>query len=126
MPEFSSSTEKSSIGVMHLKRYWEKCMAIRTGVLESGSMQEEWNIDYTLLNVLGLGLEQTITYLYQQAPSFEQFEKWILSVNDGALSSEKSMSLMLLFHVKDRKRIITVLKRCLMLMILLSGMRMDM
>jgi hypothetical protein len=68
------STEKGTIGIMHLKRYWEKCMAKRNGELTEDSLQEEWNTDTILLSALGLGLEQTIRYLYTEAPAFDQFE----------------------------------------------------
>ena len=41
-------------------------------------MPDEWQLDSTLLFTLGLGIEQTMIYLYQNAPSFDQFEQWIV------------------------------------------------
>ncbi|HKP33031.1 MAG TPA: phytanoyl-CoA dioxygenase family protein [Chitinophagaceae bacterium] len=87
--QFSSSSEKSSIGVMHLKRYWEKSLAKRDGSIPQQAFQEEWNLDFTLLNTLGLGLEQTIQYLYQQKPDLDEFEKWILNINGGSIPETK-------------------------------------
>ena len=86
--EFSSSTEKGSIGIMHLKRYWEKSLAKRDGSISQQAFQEEWNLDFTLLNTLGLGLEQTIKYLYQEKPGFDAFERWILNVNAGSIPDD--------------------------------------
>ena len=79
------STETGSIGIMHLKRYWDKGIARRNGSLTQDTYQEEWNLDITLLCALGLGLEQTITYLYQEAPRFDEFEQWILQLNGGSI-----------------------------------------
>ena len=81
------STETGRIGIMHLKRYWEKGIARRNGGLADNTYQEEWNLDVTLLCALSLGLEQTITYLYQAAPQFHEFEQWVLDVNGGAIPS---------------------------------------
>ncbi|MBL0054790.1 MAG: phytanoyl-CoA dioxygenase family protein [Chitinophagaceae bacterium] len=82
------STEPGRLGVLHLKRYWEKIRLIRSGKLAPDAYQEEWNIDNTLLSVLELGLEQTLRYLYQNAPDFGKFESWILSMNKGQLHEE--------------------------------------
>jgi hypothetical protein len=81
--ELSSPLEKGSLGIMHLKRFWEKSMAKRDGRLSQQAFQEEWNLDFTLLNALGLGLEQTIKHLYQEKPGFEEFEEWIVQLNSG-------------------------------------------
>jgi ectoine hydroxylase-related dioxygenase (phytanoyl-CoA dioxygenase family) len=87
--DLPSSSEKGTLGILHLKRYWSKCMAIRQGKLQQDQYREEWIKDRTLLHTMGLGLEQTIKYLYQNAPDFETFEKWILEVNSGNIPSEK-------------------------------------
>lgn len=83
------ATEKGTLGVMHLKRYWEKCRARRSGSLAADALQEEWNTDITLLAALGLGLEQTIKYIYLGEGGFDEFEKWVLAVNHGNLAKEK-------------------------------------
>ncbi len=83
--QLSDSTEQGTIGIMHLKRFWDKSMAKREGVLEQQAYQEEWNLDFTLLSALGLGLEQTMRYLYMEKPAFEEFEKWILELNGGSI-----------------------------------------
>src|SRR5271165_4683000 len=79
--ELPLSTETGKLQVMHLKRYWHKSILKRDGKLEPGSFQDEWKIDTTLLTVLGLGLEQTMVYVYRERPSFEEFENWILETS---------------------------------------------
>ncbi|MDB5015720.1 MAG: phytanoyl-CoA dioxygenase PhyH [Mucilaginibacter sp.] len=81
--EISSSSETGKIQVMHLKRYWNKAILNRDGKLKADAFQDEWKMDTTLLTALGIGLEQTIQYVYQSAPSFDEFENWILAVTGG-------------------------------------------
>lgn len=85
----AASTEPGSLGVMHLKRYWDKNRLKKSGKLVPGALQEEWNIDTTLLAVLGLGLEQTIKWLYASNSDFQSFEDWIIAVTNGGLSQIK-------------------------------------
>ena len=83
-----SSHETGKLNVKHLKRYWSKSILKKDGKLSSDAFIDEWRTDTTLLAVMGLGLEQTIQYVYQEAPSFEEFENWILTVS-GDLDKEK-------------------------------------
>lgn len=84
-----SSDETGIIGIKHLKRYWAKSIAVRNGLLPADELQAEWNKDNFLLNILGLGLEQTIKELYFGQPGFEEFEKWVLEINQGVIAAEK-------------------------------------
>ncbi|WP_295655602.1 phytanoyl-CoA dioxygenase family protein [uncultured Mucilaginibacter sp.] len=81
--EIVPSSEMGKIKVMHLKRYWSKALLKRNGKLKQDALQEEWNLDTILLHTLGLGLEQTSKYVYQEVPDFEKFEDWILEVTGG-------------------------------------------
>jgi hypothetical protein len=74
---------------MHLKRYWEKSIAIKKGELAPDALQEEWNTDITMLAALGLGLEQTIKQVFHSNENFEAFEQWVLNVNGGKLVQQK-------------------------------------
>ncbi len=87
--QLTSSAETGNLGVSHLKRYWDKHRLKRAGQLSEDALAEEWNIDNTLLAILGLGLEQTITWLYKTNPDFKAFEDWILAINNGNLSTTK-------------------------------------
>ncbi|HEY0244069.1 MAG TPA: phytanoyl-CoA dioxygenase family protein [Mucilaginibacter sp.] len=73
-----SSFETGKLGVRHLKRFWNKALLNRENRLPKTDWHNEWQIDKTMFSVLGIGLEQCITYLFQYAPSFEQFEEWII------------------------------------------------
>ncbi len=85
----AKSEEIGSIGIMHLKRYWQKCQLKKVNKLDPNAFAEEWNNDITLLASLSLGLEQTLKYIYNSSEDFEGFEKWILSVNNQILNIEK-------------------------------------
>lgn len=83
------SSKISGIGIMHLERFWQKAMARRAGRMEGKELAEEWHTDTTMLAMLGLGLEQTIRYLYEAAPDMAGFESWILEKNNGRTDPEK-------------------------------------
>lgn len=88
-PELTLSNETGSIGIMHLKRYWHKAMAKKEGALAHTAYEDEWNLDITMLSALGLGLEQTIKYLFLENPGFPEFEQWIVGVNGGSVPAER-------------------------------------
>jgi hypothetical protein len=101
--EIISSAETGKLQVMHLKRYWNKSILKREGKLEAGSINDEWKIDTTLLTALGLGLEPTMKYLYQTAPSFDQFENWILETT-GGIDAERIKQFNHLFTTKNEAK----------------------
>jgi hypothetical protein len=85
----SPSSVAGNLGVLHLKRYWEKSVARKNGSLPIDALQEEWNTDITMLAALGLGLEQTIKEVFLYSASFEDFEQWVLQVNGGKLVQQR-------------------------------------
>ena len=97
----SDSTEIGSLGVMHLKRYWQKCQLKKDGSLASDAFPEEWNIDIILLSALGLGLEQTLKEIYNSLKDFNDFENWVLSINNGELPKEKIEQLNRYIHNRE-------------------------
>jgi len=74
--EIASMTDAGSIGVCHLKRLWSSSMALRAG--HACARDDEWHQDKLLLDGLGLGLHQTMRFLFDTAPSFSEFEEWIV------------------------------------------------
>lgn len=84
--ELEKSNSISGIGIMHLKRYWQKAQLRKSGELSPDAFPKEWTTDITLLAALGLGLEQTIKHLFEANESFEEFENWIMQVNHQTLS----------------------------------------
>lgn len=81
------SQEKSGLGILHLKRFWTKTILKKNRLIATDAFNEEWNIDHGLLNAIGIGLEPTLTYLYLNSESFEDFEQWILKQTNGTLSN---------------------------------------
>lgn len=73
-----SSQETGKLRIMHLKRYWEKSLLKREGKTIDNETKEELRLDRILLFALGLGLQQTAVYLFENMPAFEQFEDWII------------------------------------------------
>lgn len=86
------STASCRIGVLHLKRYWQKYQLIKSGQLPPDAYQEEWITDTTLLAALGLGLEQTVKHIYNSQESFESFENWVNAVINSGEIKEKIQS----------------------------------
>lgn len=75
-PTIPLSTEVGTLNIPHLKRFWFALSAQREG--QPTGRPDEYERDRLVLDVLGLGLGQTMQYLFTYAPSFEQFETWIL------------------------------------------------
>lgn len=84
-----ASAETGALGIMHLKRYWARQIATLNMQLSSGAYPEEWPLDNYLFSTLGLGLEQTLRFIFTENPGFDHFEKWILELNNGYPDREK-------------------------------------
>jgi hypothetical protein len=84
----SAQDEPVTLGAVHLKRLWCRTLATRQG---KPAVEEEmdWLFDQILLSGLNLALEETMQYLYQTGPSFEEFERWILERNNGRVEPER-------------------------------------
>jgi hypothetical protein len=61
---------------------WSRAMAARQGRPVPASQQER-QLDYLVIHATGLGLEQTMHYRGQHAPTFEEFERWIVATTGG-------------------------------------------
>src|SRR5580692_3864180 len=81
-PVLAPATEIGSLGIFQLKRLWSRAMAGRRGHLPLATMRER-HLDTLVIHASGLGLEQTMGYLSREAPSFEEFERWIVSTTGG-------------------------------------------
>ena len=82
----ANSEETGRLGVRHLKRFWQRTLAGRSGKSVETS-EQDWRFDNLVLNALGLPLEETIRFLMQFAPDFDKFENWILEKNGGEVDS---------------------------------------
>jgi hypothetical protein len=86
-PSLAQATETGALGVYQLKRLWSRTMAVRQGHMLR-TPQHERQLDRLVIHASGLGLEQTHSYLGQQAPSFDEFERWIV-VTTGGIAPER-------------------------------------
>ncbi len=92
--EIAEDSETGNLEIMHLKRFWDKCILKRGNKLPPNALQQEWQIDVIMLNALGLGLEPTLQYIYRETSSFEDFENWIVEVTRGPAPPKKLRILM--------------------------------
>ena len=61
-------------------------MRDRAGTANGESAADDWPLDNVIYHGLGLSIEETIQFLYNGAPSFEEFEKWIVERNGGLVN----------------------------------------
>lgn len=80
----ADSAELGALGVRHLKRLWSRTVSLRAAP-GPDTAAAEWDADNTLLCGLALGLHETLRFLYEESPTFERFEQWVLANNGGAL-----------------------------------------
>lgn len=84
--KFISSDETGRLGARHLKRFWAQTLdARRDGSATAGRAEDEARFDKLILHALGLPIEETLQYLLQHAPHFDEFEDWILEKNGGEI-----------------------------------------
>jgi hypothetical protein len=89
LPEAADTGETGVLGVMHLKRLWSRTMRTRAGEFDAASDLADWNATDTVIRGLGLGLHETLAFLYGSGPPFDAFERWILEKNGGAIAPER-------------------------------------
>jgi ectoine hydroxylase-related dioxygenase (phytanoyl-CoA dioxygenase family) len=78
----AESNETGFTGIYHLKRIWSKA------IMGLNGYEEEWQLDNSVLSLLGIGLLPAFSFLHQEQPDFEGFEKWVAAHHGGALPEE--------------------------------------
>jgi hypothetical protein len=86
-PRLAAATETGALGLYQLKRLWSRSLAARHGAFFPATVHER-HLDHLVIHASGLGLEQTLGYLGSQAPSFEDFERWIVA-RTGGIAAER-------------------------------------
>lgn len=76
------ATATGTLGLYQLKRLWSRAMAARNGAAPPDTKHDR-HLDYLVIHAAGLGLEPTTRYLGLEAPSFEEFERWIVETTGG-------------------------------------------
>lgn len=80
---------QGTLGVFGLKRFWEQSVRRTDGVAQCLPDAEEMRASALLLAGLRLGIRETLDFLTVAAPSFEQFETWVLEKNGGKIEPER-------------------------------------
>ena len=80
-----SSGVAGPLGVLHLPRFWQKCVLAAKGRLADGYPDCGKGFDQMTLDALGLNKEETLKYIRTDVPSYTQFEAWILKKKGGNL-----------------------------------------
>ena len=89
----SAPPTEDLIGIPHLRELWARTLAKRAGVPSSAAAPSalsndaapRFDRDKTVIYGLRLGLRETLTFLYEQAPAFDAFERWIIALNGGSV-----------------------------------------
>jgi hypothetical protein len=87
--ESGNPGDSGALGVLRLKRFWMRRIASRTRGSQDHPSAEDLRGDNLLLAGLRLGLRESLDFLMTGAPSFEDFECWVLSRNGGAIEPQR-------------------------------------
>jgi len=78
-----------TLGVFGLKRLWKQSARGTNCVTPRHPNAKKMRADSLLLAGLRLGIRETLDFLTTAAPSFEQFEAWVLGKNGGNIEPER-------------------------------------
>ena len=76
-----SPTETGELGIFQLRRVWARALAARRGKCPVNLPEQRLN--HIVTDAVCVGLEQVQQYLMQRAPTFEEFERWIVDTTGG-------------------------------------------
>jgi hypothetical protein len=84
-----NAAASEAFAIPQLAELWSRTLAARNGVA-AGPLGSDENAarlqrDKVLIYGLGLGLRETLSFLYDQAPSFEGFVQWIVAQHGGSI-----------------------------------------
>ncbi len=82
LPDLAPATATGALGIYQLKRLWSRAMVARQGRSAPATMHDR-HLDYLVIHASGIGLEQAMNYLLREAPSFDEFERWIVATTGG-------------------------------------------
>ena len=80
-PALPAPADVGALGIFRLKRYWARTMLARRDLVRVSGVER--HLDHLVIHAIGLGLEQTAQYLGRHAPTFEEFERWIVATTGG-------------------------------------------
>lgn len=76
-------TANSPCGILYLRHYWSRVLAIRNHGASSKDFDKYHALDTAMFSALRLSVEPVTRYLFAHNPTFEAFESWIASVTGG-------------------------------------------
>jgi hypothetical protein len=79
---------QADLGVPHLREMWSRTLA-RRGANEPND-PAAWAADRVVMNGLGLGLHETLGFLFDRVPDYTAFENWVCEKNGGEVSPERA------------------------------------
>jgi hypothetical protein len=92
-PAIADDAETGSLGIIHLKRFWSQKISARMQVIQDPPTAGDLVAEKVLLAGLKLGIRETLDFLMNAVPSFEQFEAWVLAKNDGMIEPARAEQL---------------------------------
>jgi hypothetical protein len=72
-PSLADPADLGRLGIMQLKRLWSRALTARSGRPVRSDMHDR-HLDEVVIHGCGVGLEQTMEYLYAEAPDFDVLE----------------------------------------------------
>jgi phytanoyl-CoA dioxygenase PhyH len=87
MHDHEAADDIGALGVRRLKQIWRNALSAEPRHPQHGD-PNEFHLDHVVIDGLGLGLEQTLQYLGRSAPTFEQFERWIVATTGGVSATQ--------------------------------------
>jgi phytanoyl-CoA dioxygenase PhyH len=87
-----TAEEGRGLGIPYLRGLWSRTLPNRAAASpppDDGAAGDRdgasWERDQAVIHGLSLGLRETLSYLHEREPSFEEFERWIVAMNGGSV-----------------------------------------
>ena len=84
-----SSEVAGPLGAIHLPRLWQKLLLSAKGQLADGYDECGSGFDKMTLSGLKLDRDAVIEYVKQNAPTYPQFEQWVIQQRGGTIPREE-------------------------------------
>lgn len=85
----AAHSDEGRLGIFGLQRYWKQHAVKMDGSAREAPNAEQMRAASVLLAGLRLGIRETLDFLLTTAPSFEQFEDWVLAKNGGNIVPQR-------------------------------------
>lgn len=81
------SLEAGDLGILHIRSLYIRKMEEIKGNKQNNHLLDQ--LDYFVLDGLGIPIERAVEYLYMDQPDFNKFEEWIVSRQDEQINSKR-------------------------------------